>query len=98
MSKPSDISQETWDTAIRAVQDLDGTTSRVLDACESIALAIMAATLAEREACAVEAESFAVTGGKLWERERDRDRAALHLAQSYGAKSVAEAIRKRGEA
>ncbi len=57
--------------------------------------AIARAIMAEREACAVVADDFALAGGKLWERTDDRERASLHLAQSYGATSVARAIRTR---
>lgn len=50
----------------------------------------------ERERIANLCDDFVKTGTILWAKEDDPDRAALHLAQAYGVRSLAAAIR-RGE-
>lgn len=65
MSKPEDIPQDVWDAAwnVEVVADFsfDGQTGGTIEqheTAENIARAILAATLAEREACAEIADGY----------------------------------------
>lgn len=93
MSKPEDISQEAWEYALRWAWKGDLTT-------ELVARAIMAATLAEREAIeAVIAERAAgeINMIAMAKSDDDAEGHLLHSLLLREQEEIADAIRKRGD-
>jgi hypothetical protein len=101
---PQDIPPDIWEAASEPAEvvfdasvDLYETGMESANVRLVIARALLserqAATARERERCAGIADRFAAAGSRLFDSDREDERAQLHLAQSYGAKSVAHAIR-----
>ena len=95
MSKPEDIPQDVWDAAwnVEVVADFSfdgqtGGTREQHETAENIARAIMAATLEEREACAVIASDYSGSGMVV-----GGDTGSAHQTK----KDIAAAIRNRAQ-
>lgn len=103
MTRPDDISQEAWDSAsalvfVEAAPLVSIPCSgpdhfqMINDPQTAVACAIMAATLAEREACAKVADEY------VWDEHALAQATEIGNAVHYQSVEIAAAIRKRGEA
>ncbi|HWU19339.1 MAG TPA: hypothetical protein VN155_16785 [Devosia sp.] len=84
MSKPEDIPQDVWDTAVSVAQEWEEDTGSLVE--WYIARAMMSAAAKEREACA----AHAVETTKAPAQRNTKDQWVEQIGQS-----VASAIRKR---